>query len=273
MPNQKKRAGFTLIELLVVIAIIAILAAILFPVFAQARESARQISCASNLRQINLGIAQYIQDYDERFPIWEYDLTPGDPRKGKPDQPWGVFTAQHIGWDKAIFPYVKSTQAYKCPSVASPGNDANDPSKDDSGWTGTTNYAINCRLVGHTDTDSWQPAHISELNFAASTVLLAEDGKHSSTGACSANDGFEWGWTGDHKQRLQWDGIEAGTTNPTLRPSLVRHKGGANYGFTDYHVKWYSGKSLGLKGDNTADDNSVDTIMDRSGRNPTYFPN
>jgi prepilin-type N-terminal cleavage/methylation domain-containing protein len=71
MHRQTKRSagsGFTLIELLVVIAIIAILAAILFPVFARARENARRASCASNLKQISLGLMQYSQDYDERFP-------------------------------------------------------------------------------------------------------------------------------------------------------------------------------------------------------------
>ena len=68
MPMYKK--AFTLIELLVVIAIIAILAAILFPVFAQARESARTISCLSNVKQISLGLTMYVQDYDERFPLW-----------------------------------------------------------------------------------------------------------------------------------------------------------------------------------------------------------
>ena len=67
---MKRRSGFTLIELLVVIAIIAILAAILFPVFAQAREKARQISCVSNEKQLALGIIQYVQDYDETYPIW-----------------------------------------------------------------------------------------------------------------------------------------------------------------------------------------------------------
>src|SRR5471032_187855 len=67
--GRAKFKGFTLIELLVVIAIIAILAAILFPVFARARENARRASCQSNLKQIGLGFQQYSQDYDERFPI------------------------------------------------------------------------------------------------------------------------------------------------------------------------------------------------------------
>jgi prepilin-type N-terminal cleavage/methylation domain-containing protein/prepilin-type processing-associated H-X9-DG protein len=89
------RRGFTLIELLVVIAIIAILAAILFPVFARAREKARQASCASNLKQIGLGFQMYIQDYDEkmfgaRLPV--------------------------EGWTGAIMPYVKNQQIFGCPS-------------------------------------------------------------------------------------------------------------------------------------------------------------
>jgi prepilin-type N-terminal cleavage/methylation domain-containing protein len=90
---MNRRKGFTLIELLVVIAIIAILAAILFPVFAKAREKARQISCASNEKQLGLGIIQYVQDYDERFPDYAGDY----------------------GWAGQIYPYVKSTGVYKCP--------------------------------------------------------------------------------------------------------------------------------------------------------------
>ncbi len=90
------RKGFTLIELLVVIAIIAILAAILFPVFARAREKARQTSCLSNVKQLGLGFMMYTQDYDEMFP--------------NAIAPDGTY------WMDAIMPYVKNTQLYVCPS-------------------------------------------------------------------------------------------------------------------------------------------------------------
>lgn len=93
------RRGFTLIELLVVIAIIAILAAILFPVFAKAREKARQSSCLSNEKQIALGIMQYCQDYDERFPMY-------------------ADAAYSYNWDTAIAPYLKNTQVLQCPSFS-----------------------------------------------------------------------------------------------------------------------------------------------------------
>ncbi|BCM89192.1 hypothetical protein IAD21_01036 [Abditibacteriota bacterium] len=99
--SSNKRGAFTLIELLVVIAIIAILASILFPVFARARENARRTSCMSNLKQIGLGVLQYTQDYDEKF--LKQDLTPttGD---------W------HFGY--ILQPYLKSQQIFMCPSAA-----------------------------------------------------------------------------------------------------------------------------------------------------------
>jgi len=94
------RRGFTLIELLVVIAIIAILAAILFPVFAKAREKARQSSCLSNTKQLCLAILQYSQDYDENFPMGR----------------WWQGSGTWYGWDTSVAPYIKNTQIFRCPS-------------------------------------------------------------------------------------------------------------------------------------------------------------
>ena len=102
--------GFTLIELLVVIAIIAILAAILFPVFARARENARRASCSSNLKQIGLGLLQYTQDYDERLPAWA----------NGPSTTSNATTSYK--WIDAIFPYVKSEQLFTCPSDGATNN-------------------------------------------------------------------------------------------------------------------------------------------------------
>jgi prepilin-type N-terminal cleavage/methylation domain-containing protein len=105
------RIGFTLIELLVVIAIIAILAAILFPVFAQAREKARQSSCLSNLKQIGTGLYMYLQDYDEAYPPNRIGMQSGkDCGKG------GGYT-----WKEAISPYLKNLQVWVCPSAIKAG--------------------------------------------------------------------------------------------------------------------------------------------------------
>jgi prepilin-type N-terminal cleavage/methylation domain-containing protein len=97
---MSKRNAFTLIELLVVIAIIAILAAILFPVFSQARESARQTSCTSNQKQLALGVLMYAQDYDETFPMSAYLANP---------------TTVIAVYDM-VAPYLKNTEIFVCPS-------------------------------------------------------------------------------------------------------------------------------------------------------------
>ena len=105
--TSRAQSGFTLIELLVVIAIIAILASILFPVFAQAREKARQTTCASNQKQIGLAITMYAQDYDETLPPYSF----GTGTAGF----FGYFGTDGARWADMIFPYVKSTAAYDCP--------------------------------------------------------------------------------------------------------------------------------------------------------------
>src|SRR5439155_23225439 len=102
--QRNRKPAFTLIELLVVIAIIAILAAILFPVFAQARERARLTSCLSNMRQIGTALTMYTQDYDETFPFIRFHNS---------DAAKGHFT---YVWRNAIRPYLKSLDVLACPS-------------------------------------------------------------------------------------------------------------------------------------------------------------
>ena len=99
-PSQSKPQGFTLIELLVVIAIIAILAAILFPVFQKVRENARRAACISNNKQLGLALTQYVQDSDERLPLPAYDY----------------FNRQAPHWEDLLYPFIKSTGVYNCPS-------------------------------------------------------------------------------------------------------------------------------------------------------------
>src|SRR5690349_17778848 len=103
--SKSAKKGFTLIELLVVIAIIALLAAILFPVFARARENARKSSCQNQLKQIGLGILQYTQDYDETMPI-----------------SFGGGGTDALQWTQRTYGYIKSQQIFQCPSDSSKGN-------------------------------------------------------------------------------------------------------------------------------------------------------
>ncbi|HEX5322149.1 MAG TPA: DUF1559 domain-containing protein [Capsulimonadaceae bacterium] len=140
--HRNNSKGFTLIELLVVIAIIAILAAILFPVFAKAREKARQASCESNERQVGLSILQYIQDFDEHFPV-------------------GFQTDNGIGWAGSVQNYVKSAGVFKCPDDATQSISGTNFSAD--------SYAMNSNLVGGGNTGA-----LASLGAPASSVMVVE---------------------------------------------------------------------------------------------------
>jgi prepilin-type N-terminal cleavage/methylation domain-containing protein/prepilin-type processing-associated H-X9-DG protein len=148
-----KRRGFTLIELLVVIAIIAILAAILFPVFARARENARKSTCQSNLKQLGLAFMQYAQDYDERFPVcigWtSYD--------DKVSKGW-------LYWYERLEPYLKNTQILWCPS------DADHTSITGSG--GTEGYV--CDYAYNLYVGSNGGASLASMENPVGTVLVTE---------------------------------------------------------------------------------------------------
>jgi len=134
---RNSRKGFTLIELLVVIAIIAILAAILFPVFAQAREKARQTSCLSNLKQIGLATLQYNQDYDEYFYAHRYNLANGSTNPllqsnggPVPTNTIGIVTNK-VFWISLLQPYTKSYAVFQCPDTP-------------QGWTGYNTNGVSC---------------------------------------------------------------------------------------------------------------------------------
>ena len=145
-----KKKGFTLIELLVVIAIIAILAAILFPVFARAREKARTASCQSNLKQMGLSFLMYVQDYDGRCPN-----SPGNC-SGYPNLVWRV----------QIYPYMQNWQLFHCPSHGGAAEDSS--------------YSVNGRFVPWDCSSATPPfvgrdfADQADVYGVAQTILLGE---------------------------------------------------------------------------------------------------
>jgi prepilin-type N-terminal cleavage/methylation domain-containing protein/prepilin-type processing-associated H-X9-DG protein len=161
MRNSKESAsiqcrvkrGFTLIELLVVIAIIAILASILFPVFARARENARRSSCMSNLKQIALGIKQYTQDYDEQFP----------PRRT--DE--GGFVG---AWANIIQPYVRSEQLFQCPSESTPPGGMYTSTAIDYAY----NYNLGARYAPAPTYEFRGGVSEASVLFPTSTILVAD---------------------------------------------------------------------------------------------------
>ncbi|MBI2298775.1 MAG: prepilin-type N-terminal cleavage/methylation domain-containing protein [Armatimonadetes bacterium] len=206
-PFLAKRA-FTLIELLVVIAIIAILAAILLPVFAKAREKARQSSCLSNTRQLGSAILFYVQDNDEKFPFF----TPG----------WGVTPSPASSgccWWLGIYPYVKNTQAYLCPNRTDNGPFV----YWDRLFAVYPSYGMDRDL--HEKNTSF-----GAVRFPAELILLAD--------SCHPM-GEDW--------RFAWPYAPGDwTTSPakcvvsssTAKEEWTPHAGGSNYVFVDGHSKW-----------------------------------
>jgi prepilin-type N-terminal cleavage/methylation domain-containing protein/prepilin-type processing-associated H-X9-DG protein len=214
-PPAKSHRGFTLIELLVVIAIIAILAAILFPVFARARENARRASCQSNLKQIGLGIMQYTQDYDEKYPPI-YIATLQAPPDGH------VWTGVNWWWKQIIFAYVKSDQVFVCPSSPSTAN-------------------ITVPTTGHYGANSLifvqaSPLSLAAVENTASTYLVMDFGDY--------NMRPDWAYApigaSGYLPGVGDLGKDCSVMSSTLTPDCKsgRHLGGVNVTFADGHVKW-----------------------------------
>ena len=210
-PNAYRKA-FTLVELLVVIAIIAILASILFPVFARARENARKTSCLSNLKQISLAFIQYAQDYDERYPLTSFGAT-------------------NISWTVGAQPYMKSTQLFRCPS------DNADVWKTPAAPP-TTNYFTTSYLMNAWMAGTAPYTNQSAIQSTSKVVLLTE-----SSGV--GRDHFHpFNWVNDlsgpsgtpTNGPLSWT-FDA-TKNQTIEIALTRHLDGFNVAYCDGHIKW-----------------------------------
>jgi prepilin-type N-terminal cleavage/methylation domain-containing protein/prepilin-type processing-associated H-X9-DG protein len=248
--TNRKRFGFTLIELLVVIAIIAILAAILFPVFAQAREKARAITCLSNMKEIGLATMMYVQDYDEQFPD-------GQSAYG------GVHP---VGWAGQLYPYIKSIGILKCPDDSSAGvvsyaynnsigsdgiygpKDSNGnylpgPAEPDSALI-EPDATVVFFEIGNNYCTATQSAYAS--TYTAQAVAAGWDiGSPTSEGDGTVDGigplyGPPWTATGVTMETGVLQNCDTHYDNNTAiyKDLTGRHSNGANYAMADGHAKW-----------------------------------
>jgi prepilin-type N-terminal cleavage/methylation domain-containing protein/prepilin-type processing-associated H-X9-DG protein len=239
--HPMKRRGFTLIELLVVIAIIAILAAILFPVFAQAREKARQATCLSNMKQIGLASNMYVEDYDETFP--GHDWTKSEGLYAMPD---GRIYQGHVGWPLLFYPYIKNQAVFICPSDDNPRDSWSDngkvnPLHDTWGKPIPMSYSENADIFLQLP-----PVRLAAISFPAETYWIA-DARYHFVGFQSY-EGKPAPWGPNHFNRIRFTKPCAGLINvngtlglPPNYPdpeSCVRHLGGNIIVFADGHAKW-----------------------------------
>jgi prepilin-type N-terminal cleavage/methylation domain-containing protein/prepilin-type processing-associated H-X9-DG protein len=232
--TNRWQGGFTLIELLVVIAIIAILAAILFPVFATAREKARATACVSNEKQIGISIMQYAQDFDEMFPCGMAQTSSS--------------SGGGYGWAGQIYPYLKSVDVFHCPS---------DPTKPYNSTYTYTSYGYNSNLDSATGNKPFT-CSLNKLSSPANIVCMYEvvgaNGVALSGGGISPTEAFDptqMGWPGYFPGGC-WssEGCAYATGNmgvPFTSATYFtagRHNNGSNFIAADGHVKWLTGEKI-----------------------------
>ena len=259
--KTSRRQAFTLIELLVVIAIIAILAAILFPVFSKVRENARRTSCASNEQQLGLAFTQYTQDYDEAYPVGYR-------------APGGVSYGQ--GWGGQVYSYVKSTGVYKCPDDSTTQTTAsgatfapvsyafnsNAKGKPLAAFASPASTVLLCEVFGATVNLSQNDEGATENafnNFSPGTDGLPDNMNAYNGALADAGDGTGANLklaTGDMAAGTSgvdpYTGLSASFTGPT-----GIHADGSNFLFGDGHVKFLkpiqvSSGHNGIPGDDQA---------------------
>ncbi len=245
-----KREAFTLIELLVVIAIIAILAAILFPVFAQAREKARQAACLSNTKQLSLAMMQYIQDYDEVYPsrYMPNNIGPGCTSV--------TFTNlfDFPGRTSLMLPYLKNTDVVICPS-----NKANSTSYNYAFSYGYNQYLIGTSYASYascTPTNTAVNVTVAQVKEPASMILFGDDTWGGRTLYAPSNSNPSgttrqaWGqnFCDPCPTLTAADDLR---TNPNGKFPKGRHSGGVNMVFADGHSKWLKPDTLYNNGSDT----------------------
>jgi prepilin-type N-terminal cleavage/methylation domain-containing protein/prepilin-type processing-associated H-X9-DG protein len=225
-----KRKAFTLIELLVVIAIIAILAAILFPVFARARENARRTSCLSNLKQIGLGIMQYVQDYDDTYPSTQRYTNEG-------------VNTNTTFWYWDIDPYVKSWQTYICPSSSQGYGpaDASYPVSNPS-YVRAGNYGANQLVMRVYNATSQPYVNMASIASVSTTYMIMDCGNFQAYPSEAVASGASY----NYLPGMGALGVSRGSISDRYVDDFMngRHFNGINVAFADGHAKWLKAETI-----------------------------